>query len=150
MTMFLVGSCSFTAANLDPKRLNRQIQECGWLINMVEGNGKWKNHPCNFMYKDHIDWVKKYRDCLVAYKNKDYDKCIELSDEAEKIKPSFICDELFINFKQRLYEKDPNKYDRWSHLGGTTANYYYVDGKWWKYENGKKEIVDKIHITYNK
>jgi hypothetical protein len=29
-------------------------------------------------------------------------------------------------------------------LGTTEANYYYVDGNWWKYENGKKEIVDKI------
>lgn len=144
MTIFLTGTAADTADDLDSKRLNRQIQECGWLINMVEGTGKWKNHPCNFMYKDHIDWVKKYRDCLVAYKNKDFDKCLELSDEAEKIKPSFICDELFINFKQRLYEKDPNIYDRWSHLGGTTANYYFVDGNWWKYENGKKEIVDKI------
>ena len=73
MTIFLTGTPADTADDLDPKRLNRQIQECGWLINMVEGTGKWKNHPCNFMYKDHIDWVKKYRDCLVAYKNKDYE-----------------------------------------------------------------------------
>ena len=144
MTIFLVGSPAFTAANLDPKRLNRQIQECGWLIGMVENPAKWKNHPCNFMYKDHIDWVKKYRDCLIAYKNKDFDKCTELSDEAELIKPDFICDELFLNFKKRLYAKDPIIYDRWAHLGGTEANYYYVDGSWWKYENGNKQKVEGI------
>lgn len=140
MTIFLVGDVAFTAANLDPKRLNRQIQECYWLINIVEGTGKWKNHPCNFMYKDHIDWVKKYKDCLIAFKNNDYDKCVELSNEAEAIKPDFICDDLFLNFKKRLYEKDPVFYKKWSHLGCTTANYYFVDGHWWKYENGKKEI----------
>ena len=144
MTIFLTGTAADTADDLDPKRLNRQIQECGWLINMVEGTGKWKYHPCNFMYKDHIDWVKKYRNCLVAYKNKDYDKCLELSDEAEKIKPSFICEELYTNFKKRLYTKDPIIYCRWEHLGTSEANYYFVDGNWWKYENGKKEIVDKI------
>ena len=141
MTIFLVGDVAFTAANLDPKRLNRQIQECYWLINMVEGTGKWKNHPCNFMYKDHIDWVKKYKDCLLAFKNNDYDKCVELSNEAEAIKPDLICDDLFLNFKKRLYEKDPVFYKKWSHLGGTTANYYFVYGHWWKYENGKKEIL---------
>ena len=94
MTIFLTGTPADTADDLDPKRLNRQIQECGWLINMVEGTGKWKNHPCNFMYKDHIDWVKKYRDCLVAYKNKDYELCKQLSLEAEIIKHEFICEEL--------------------------------------------------------
>ena len=144
MTIFLTGTAADTADDLDSKRLNRQIQECGWLINMVEGTGKWKNHPCNFMYKDHIDWVKKYRDCLVAYKNKDYTLCQQLSQEAELIKPDFICEELYTNFKRRLYTKDSTLYARWKHLGTTNANYYYIDGHWIKYENGKKEIVDKI------
>lgn len=144
MTIFLTGTPEETAKDLDPKRLNRQIQECGWLINMVEGTGKWKNHPCNFMYKDHIDWIKIYRDCLLAYKKQNYKLCSRLSSEAELIKPYFICEELFINFKKRLYTKDPEFYKRWSYLGTTEANYYYVDDNWWKYENGKKEIVDKI------
>ena len=39
MTIFLTGAPADTADDLDPKRLNRQIQECGWLINMVEGTG---------------------------------------------------------------------------------------------------------------
>ena len=144
MTIFLTGTAADTADDLDPKRLNRQIQECYWLINMVEGTGKWKNHPCNFMYKDHIDWVKKYRDCLVAYKNKDYKLCQQISQEADLIKPDFMCEELYTNFKRRLYTKDPTTYCRWEHLGTSEANYYFVDGNWWKYENGKKEIVDKI------
>lgn len=144
MTIFLTGTVADTADDLDVKRLNRQIQECYWLINMVEGTGKWKNHPCNFMYKDHIDWVKKYKDCLLAYKNKDYKLCLQLSQEADLIKPSFLCEELYTNFKRRLYTKDPEFYKRWSHLGKTEANYYYVDGHWWKYENGKKEIDDNF------
>ena len=144
MIIFLTGTAADTANDLDNKRLNRQIQECGWLINMVEGIGKWKNHPCNFMYKDHIDWVKKYRDCLVAYKNKDYDLCKQLSTEAENIKPDFINEDLYTNFKKRLYTKDPIKYERWKHLGTSDANYYFIDNKWWKYENSKKEIVDNI------
>ena len=111
---------------------------------MVEGNGKWKNHPCNFMYKDHIEWIKLYRDCLIAYKNKDYELCKSLSKQAEKIQPDFLCEELYDNFKRRLYTKDPSLYKRWEHLGKSDANYYYVDGNWLKYENGKKEIVNNI------
>lgn len=140
MTIFLTGTCADTANDLDPKRLNRQIQECGWLIGMAEGHGKWKNHPCNFMYKDYIKWVKKYRDCLVAYKNKDIELCESLSNEAELIKPPFLCEDLFVNFKKRLYTKDSNYYKKFEHLGKSEANYYFVDGNWWKYENGTKEI----------
>lgn len=146
MTIFLTGTVADTADDLDAKRLNRQIQECYWLINMIEGSDKWKNHPCNFMYKDHIDWVKKYKDCLVAYKQKNYDLCKQLSEEAELIKPDFICEDLFLNFKRRLYTKDPDFYKMWSHLGKSYANYYFIDGNWWKYENGKKEI----DYTFNK
>jgi len=40
MTIFLTGTAADTADDLDLKRLNRQIQECSWLINMVEGTGK--------------------------------------------------------------------------------------------------------------
>lgn len=144
MTIFLTGTIADTADDLDVKRFNKQIIECQWIINMAEGKTKPSNHPAYLMYKDHIDWVKKYKECFIAYKNKDYDKCLKLSDEAEKIKPSFICDELCTNFKRRLYAKDPTIYCRWEHLGKTEANYYYVDGNWLKYENGKKEIVNKI------
>ena len=144
MTIFLTGTPADTADDLDSKRFNKQIVECQWIINMAEGKTKPSNHPAYLMYKDHINWVKKYRDCLVAYKNKDYDLCKQLSSEAELIKPDFICEELYINFKKRLYSKDPELYKRWSYLGGTEANYYYVDNHWLKYENGKKEIVDKI------
>ena len=144
MTIFLTGTPADTADDLDYKRLNRQIQECNWLINMIEDTSKWKNHPCNFMYKDHIDWIKKYKDCLIAYKNKDYKLCLRLSLESELIKPDFICEALYTNFKRRLYTKDPEYYNRWSYLGKSEANYYFIDGHWWKYENGKKEIDDNF------
>ena len=144
MTIFLTGTVADTADDLDPKRFNKQILECQWIINMAEGKTKPSNHPAYLMYKDHIDWVKKYKECFVAYKNKDYELCKQLSYEAELIQPDFICEELYLNFKKRLYTKDPNFYKRWSHLGSTEANYYYVNGNWLKYENGKKEIVEKI------
>ena len=51
---------------------------------------------------------------------------------------------IYINFKKRLYTKDPEFYKRWEYLGKTEANYYFVNENWVKYENGKKEIVEHI------
>lgn len=144
MTIFLIGTCEETAQELDPKRLNRQIQECNWLIGMIEGTIKWKNHPCNFMYREHHDWLILYRDCLKAYKNKDLEECKRLSEEAEKIKPEFLCEGLYENFKRRLYTKDSSHYAKWEYLGTSEKNYYFVGGEWLLYENGKKVVVDRI------
>lgn len=144
MTIFLTGTIAQTAKDLDPKRLNRQIQECGWLIGMIRNPKKWKNHPCNFMYKDYIDWIILYRAALKWYKIGDWGSCVHLSHVAEDIKPPFICKALYDNFKKRLYTKDPVYYKKWESYGKTEANYYFVDGHWWKYENGKKEIDDNF------
>ena len=89
MTIFLTGTIEQTAKDLDPRRLNRQIQECGWLIGMVNNPEKWKNHPCNFMYKDHIDWVILYQKALRAYKQGDEQECKRLS-KIGKIYPAEI------------------------------------------------------------
>lgn len=144
MTIFLTGTIADTADDLDIKRFNKQIVECQWMINMSEGKTKPSNHPAYLMYKDHIEWVKKYKECFIAYRNKDFELCKTLSKEAEKIQPSFICDDLYINFKKRLYAKDPIFYKKWEYLGPTEANYYFVNGEWLRYENGKKEIDIKF------
>lgn len=143
MTIFIIGSVEDTADELDYKRFNKQIIECQWIIEMAEGRKKESNHPAYLMYKDHIEWVKLYRDAFIAYREKDYPLCTLLSLRAEKIKPSFICPELCENFKRRLYEKDPAHYAHWKHLGQSVVNYYFVDGQWLRYENGKKSIVSK-------
>ena len=140
MTIFIIGTVADTAMSLDVKRFNKQILECQWIIDMAEGRTKPFNHPAYLMYKNHIDWVKKYRECFIAYKNKNFDAFKKLSEEANNIKPTFLCEELYTNFKRRLYTKDETFYQRWKELGKTYANYYYVDGNWVRYENGKKTI----------
>ena len=39
--------------------------------------------------------------------------------------------------KRRLYTKDPIHYAQLSHLGTSETNWYFVDGSWKYYENGK-------------
>ena len=146
MTIFIIGTIEETAKALDIKRFNKQILECQWMINMKEGKTKPSNHPAYLMYKDHIDWVKLYQKCLIAYKEKRFEFCHELSELAKKIQPPFICDELCENFKKRLFEKDPLHYKQWETLGKSFANYYFVDNEWLKYENGTKIIVENCGI----
>lgn len=40
--------------------------------------------------------------------------------------------------KRRLYTKDPKYYAVWSYLGTSDENWYFVDGEWRKYVNGKR------------
>lgn len=158
MTIFVVGSPYETAQALDPKRLNKQILECQWMIDMAEGKTKEKNHPAYLMYKKNIIWVKYYRECLIHYQRHLKEKkdghneladlllklSIEASKKAESLKPSFLCEELYNNFKKRLYTKNPEYYKKFESFGKTEANYYFVDGNWLKYENGNKEIDNKF------
>ncbi len=39
--------------------------------------------------------------------------------------------------KRRLYTKDNNYYSQWKDLGESDVNFYYVDGNWLHYKNGK-------------
>lgn len=147
MTIFIINSPYKTAKILDPKRLNKQVLECQWMIDMAEGKTKEKNHPAYLMYKNHIEWIKLYQRCLSYYrdylKHNDGDELlmsITFSNEADKIKPPFLCQELYDNFRKRLYTKNPEYYSDFAEYGKTEANYYFVDGNWLKYENGKKEV----------
>lgn len=151
MTIFIIDNPITTACVLDMKRLNKQIIECSWMINMKAGKIKESNHPAYLMYKDHIDWVKLYQKCLNEYKkyrlnndNKEaINKALEYSLEADKIKPEFLCKDLYANFCKRLYEKDPicyKKFEKYKDVFEKEANYYYVNDNWIKYLNGKKEI----------
>jgi hypothetical protein len=40
--------------------------------------------------------------------------------------------------KRRLYTKNPEHYAQWAHLGKSEENWYFVDGVWRKYVNGKR------------
>jgi hypothetical protein len=45
MQVFIVGSPLETAMALDPKRLNRQIQETKVILAALSGAKAWSNHP---------------------------------------------------------------------------------------------------------
>lgn len=139
MQVFIVGSPLEMAKALDPKRLNRQIQETKVILAALNGAKAWSNHPCVLQYKGHEKWLEHYQDCLQFYQ-RGYQKLAEIeSHYAEDCyKPSWHCNEYFTQMKRRLYTKDPEHYKQWADLGKSDENWYFVDGVWRKYVNGKR------------
>jgi hypothetical protein len=52
--------------------------------------------------------------------------------------PPFHTQEYLNQMKRRLYTKNREHYKQWAELGESEQNYYYVDGEWRVYENGKR------------
>ena len=60
------------------------------------------------------------------------------SNVADSVRPSFHTEEYFDQMKRRLYTKMPEHYNQWEHLGESDVNWYFVDGEWRYYRNGKR------------
>ena len=142
MQIFLISENPIDIARcLDKKRLNKQVLECDWILNgWVTGNHT-TSHPIAKMYKDHLDWIELYKQCLKSYREGNENEAIKFSKEANKCTPEFLKDQnwYFDNFKRRLYTKDKIYYKSFESLGESFVNYYLVNGKWIEYKNRTKK-----------
>ena len=62
----------------------------------------------------------------------------KMSEQAMAFKPNFHTQEYFNQMNRRLFEKNEEYYKQWSYLGKSLDNWYFVDGEWRKYVNGKR------------
>ena len=139
MQIFIIGSPFETAQALDKRRLNKQIIECRQIMKAVKGESKaWVNHPCVNMYRKHERWLYKYQLALEYYNEGRSNTALSWSDAADFIRPQFQDEMYFNQMKRRLYTKDHVYYKQWAHLGESNVNWYYVDGEWRYYRNGKR------------
>ena len=127
-----------TAKVLDPKRLNKQVLECQWILDGYMYNTRALNHPIAKMYANDLNWLTLYQKTLECYRNGDVEKAEVFSKEAMKITPSFLTQEYMDNFKKRLYTKDKEHYKQYKDYGTTETNMYFVNGEWIMYKNGKR------------
>ena len=137
MQVFIIGTPLETARALDPRRLNKQRIEARQILDAIMGrSAAWRNHPCTIQYRNHYFWLQTYSLILDTF-------CAGLhvpsyiNKYAEISRPNFHTPEYFDQMKRRLYTKDPNHYRQWEHLGTSETNWYFVDGTWKYYENGK-------------
>lgn len=139
MQVFIVGSPMQTAMALDALRLNKQIVECDQILAALDGTKAWSNHPCVLQYRGYEKWLRHYRDCLSFYKQGHNNLAKIESHYATTCHPvEWHTDEYYDQMKRRLYTKDPKYYAVWSYLGTSDENWYFVDGEWRKYVNGKR------------
>lgn len=138
MQVFIVGTPLETAQALDKKRLHKQIVECRQILDALNGAKAWSNHPCVLQYEGYERWLEKYLNCLVAFVAGDMLTAkIESQYATDWFKPHWHTRTYYEQMKRRLYTKSPNHYSQWWTLGTSTENFYYVDGEWRIYENGK-------------
>lgn len=139
MQVFIVGSPLETAMALDKRRLNRQLQEVKVILDALNGAKAWSNHPCVLQYRGREEWLRAYKTCLEWYEYGDETRALDASNEADYWKPLFHTQEYFRQMKRRLYTKDKGHYKQWADLGESDCNWYFVDGEWRKYVNGKRK-----------
>jgi hypothetical protein len=138
MQVFIVGSPLETAIALDGARLRKQIIEVGQILDALNGAKAWSNHPCVLQYRGHERWLRAYKECLEWYIRGDETWAMDASNEAEWWKPDWHDQRYYDNMKARLYTKNPQHYAQFAEYGTSEENWYFVDGLWRKYVNGKR------------
>lgn len=138
MQVFIVGTSLETAKALDKLRLNKQIIECRQILDALNGAKAWSNHPCVLQYRGYEFWLKCYLSCLCYVKWGEIEQAIATSKLADNNRPDWHTQEYYDQMKRRLYTKNPEHYKQWAHLGESQENWYFVDGEWRKYVNGKR------------
>ena len=142
MQVFIIGTPLETAMALDKKRKHKQWIEIQQILDALNGKIAWSNHPCTLQYKGHEKWLMYYR-TVIEYLNMDMmEQAKAISNLADSIRPPFHTQEYLNQMKRRLYTKDPEHYKQWEHLEKSEVNWYYVDGEWKYYKNGK--ILENI------
>ena len=101
------------------------------ILNVYEGKSKaWYHHPVVLMYQKHVEFVRYYMYCLIAYKDGRESDAVDFARHAENKMPDFISDEYCDNFKRRLYDKDSEFYKKFENFGHSYENWYYVNNEW--------------------
>lgn len=138
MQVFIIGSPLETARALDKRRLNKQIIECKQILDALQGNEAWGNHPAVLQYRGHEQWLRHYMTCLNSVMCGADDIARIASNEADEVRPYWHCKDYYEQMKRRLYTKDTEHYKRWAHLGASDENWYWSDGVFIKYVDGKR------------
>lgn len=145
MQVFIVGSPLETAMALSKRHLNNQINEASIILDALNGAKAWSNHPCVLQYRGHEFWLECYLHCLQAFDEYvRYDRRGDKHDMQVYDNTCFLCrpdwhtQEYYNQMKRRLYTKDQEHYKQWADLGESDCNWYFVDGSWRKYVNGKR------------
>lgn len=130
MQIFVTGSALETAKSLDRLRLNRQISEARILIEGIKGLNGWGKQTIAKMYSSDVEWLEAYKNTLQCWFKGDKEGAIRESYKADALTPSWFSEKFYNIHRSRLYTKDPIFYKKWSYLGRSFSNWYFINGSW--------------------
>ena len=138
MQVFIIGTPLETARALSKRHLNNQINEASIILAALNGAKAWSNHPCVLQYRGYEAWLAAYSLCLESFVSKRDMEAMISNAYAGIYLPDWHTQDYYDQMKRRLYTKDPEYYKQWAYLGESECNWYFVDGEWRKYVNGKR------------
>lgn len=138
MQVFIIGTPLETAMALSKRHLNNQINEAEIILAALNGAKAWSNHPCVLQYRGHEEWLAAYTLCLEAFASKRDMEATIANAYAGMYRPDWHTKGYYDNMKARLYTKNPQHYAQFAEYGKSEENWYFVDGEWRKYINGKR------------
>ena len=138
MQVFIIGTPLETAMVLSKRHLNNQINEVEIILAALNGAKAWSNHPCVLQYRGYEKWLEIYKGILMSYEKCEFGTAILSNMYANTYRPDWHTQEYYDQMKRRLYTKDKEHYKQWADLGESQENWYFVDGEWRKYVNGKR------------
>jgi hypothetical protein len=146
MQVFIIGSVWDTFKILDKRRLRKQLIECKQILAVYNGTSQsWKNHPIVKSYRPYQKWLTIYTWMLEEFlqEKSDFLMLMNYNKWLKEHAPKFHTEAYFNQMKRRLYTKDKAFYEGFKHLGESFINWYYVDGEWLYYKDGKKVKNEK-------
>ena len=115
-----------------------KIIEVKQIISAIEGKTKsWRNHPVTIMYENNLNFLRGYKNCLIAYKEQRMLDAEFFSEWCERTKPYFLenANWYFNNMRNRLYTKNKEHYSQFFiDAVESYSNFYYVNGVWKEYK----------------
>ena len=113
-------SAGESAKVLDYRRLGKQRVEAMQLITIIEGKAKskdWANHPAVGLWKDHLDALKLYYNCIifewVGRHFKNNMPILPMPTEPVKYPAWFGRDDFHSRHRAALLAKNPEWYSQW-------------------------------------
>lgn len=115
-TFIISDSPRICASLLDYKRLGKQRVEAKQILDTIQNPSGWKNHPVCHLWKDNIDGLKYYINCMIdewirrGYKNTMEKYDISFKEEKDILPWFYYNKQIQNSMKAALLRKNPEYY----------------------------------------
>ena len=131
-----------TAKVLDWRRLGKQRVEGMQIIQTIEKQNGWKNHPIVKMWTPYVPALKQYTNIIITeWIGRGYNNNMEFYDIDNVEYPDWLGDERFhASHRANLLRKDFDWYSQFKWIENSESPYVWRDNEgWYEQQLGTKE-----------